>query len=149
MKSEIVFVGQAPSKDTVKGEAFSGRSGQTLANLLRMPKAVFLSKVRRINLVDSYPGKKGKGDAFPLPTARMKALLLTERYIRKRALFVFVGKNVAKAFSIKGEYFESGVVAGRLRWTLMPHPSGINRWWNEPENRRKAARAFNNIRRKL
>lgn len=53
---------------------------------------------------------------------------------------VFLGKAVAAAF---------GVRANSLRWVehrgmtvaVLPHPSGVNTWWNNPDNR-AAASAF-------
>lgn len=153
MKTETVFVGQAPSRDSEPGQPFSGRSGEKLAGLLSVTKAEFLAKVRRINLIERYPGKNGKGDAFPVAEARMKALLLQERYMMRPVRFVLVGKNVARAFGIRRpQYFVHGWFYGPFQgmsWTVVPHPSGVSRWWNDAGNRRKAKRFFTKLRRTM
>jgi hypothetical protein len=43
--------------------------------------------------------------------------------------FIYLGKRVAEAFGFRGEWFE---------WShdqvVAPHPSGLSRWWNDPNN---------------
>lgn len=146
-----LLIGQAPSR-TATGRAFDGPngSGARLSRLLGRP---LLDAVDAINLLDRWPGKKGKGDAFPAGTARRAALRLAPslrndvRRGRGRAV-IFVGRGVAAAF---GESTRCNAT-GRLyclgwhwsehgfRYAILPHPSAVNRWWNDPKNVARARR---------
>lgn len=55
-------------------------------------------------------------------------------------LVVLAGKNVARAFGVRAEYHEWLVSPG-CRAVVVPHPSGVNRWWNSADNR-EASRVF-------
>jgi uracil-DNA glycosylase len=176
---KILFVGQAPSRDTEGGPPFSGRSGRRLASLCGLAHSDLPKMFDLANLLDRWPGKAGKGDAFPLEEARAGAARLD---LSGRPLVVLVGRNVARAFGAGGAaYFEpislqhvsavgadvkynprrvawqsadrpsptvlqggqSGGAAGlvqveRVPAVVVPHPSGVNRWWNCPENEARA-----------
>lgn len=58
---------------------------------------------------------------------------------------LLAGKRVASAFGLDEEYLADPVafpIGGRpVAVHVVPHPSGVNRWWNEPANRERA-RAF-------
>lgn len=54
------------------------------------------------------------------------------------------GRRVAAAFDHRDPalpYLRWSEEGEPFRWAMLPHPSGVNRWWNEPENR-EAAREF-------
>ncbi|HUT60648.1 MAG TPA: hypothetical protein VNA25_22615 [Phycisphaerae bacterium] len=55
-----------------------------------------------------------------------------------RGPLVLLGKRVAAAFGVDPEYFRWSEVRG-VRVAVMPLPSGVNLWWNDPEHRRDAA----------
>lgn len=75
-----------------------------------------------------WPGKLGKGDAFDPAAARARA-----RRMRLAPIVVLAGKKVAKAFGVVAPYLEWTTLRGR-RVVVVPHPSGINRWWNDSKN---------------
>lgn len=149
MSVKTVLVGQAPSRTSEPDRPLSGMSGKRLAGLLRMTEAELSASFCRINLVDEFPGKNGKGDAFPAAEARTKALLLMKRYAGRRVTLVLAGKKVAGAFGLRGrDYFERGRFHEfpNIGFVTVPHPSGVNRWWNDAGNRRKAAKFFAELR---
>lgn len=86
------------------------------------------SRARLVNLLPAFPGKNGKGDAFPVGTAR----LVAER-MRLRGLVLLAGRNVGEAFGLAADYFEWRR-RGATRYVVIPHPSGVSRWWNDPRN---------------
>jgi hypothetical protein len=92
----------------------------------------------RTNVIQRYPGRSGKGAAFPLDEARV-GLARLRRRTPLRVAFVYVGKRVAAADGWRGPYLQWGEHRGRLVATL-PHPSGINQWWNDPANVELAGR---------
>jgi uracil-DNA glycosylase len=133
------IVGQAPG-ERAKGEgAFDGPgSGHRLADLMGLSPDDLLRLTTRVNLLDDFPGKAGRGDRFPIREARAGARKLL-REIPREADVLLAGGNVARAFGLRGHgwlVWEQGA-PGR-RHAVVPHPSGINRWWNEPANEARA-----------
>lgn len=96
-----------------------------------------------VNLLPSYPGRaSGKGDRFPLAEARAAAAKLEEHAPHDRV--VLLGRAVCKAFGLRLAPLEDRVERGR-RWLHVPHPSGVNLWWNEEANAEAAGRALRGI----
>lgn len=96
-----------------------------------------------VNLFDVYPGAARKGTKWDAPAAREKAAALIPTF-SPGARVILVGRRVSTAFGYPWLSF--------LTWTyddhppgfyvaVIPHPSGIVRWWNSPDNV-EAARRF-------
>ena len=109
-----------------------------LAELADVSLDEFLARTDRRNIFDIWQGKAGKGDHFSLHDARPIArAMFAELFDRD---VVMLGNGVTAAFGFKCPMFtwavngESGAT-----WSWSPHPSGINRWWNEPANRARAS----------
>lgn len=150
---KILFIGQAPSRGSQGMPPFSGECGKRLATLLSLSQDAMLEKYDFINVLNDYPGTGGKGDLFPTRAARVAAgkILLTES--RRRERIVILGSGVARVFGLKqdvlrtlewrrpcpGDPFFSGT---QLLLALCPHPSGINRWWNDQDHVRMAMGFF-------
>lgn len=130
-----LIVGQAPGPNTDPAEPLSGASGRRLAALCELSVNDFLDRFERVNLMDRFPGKAGKGDAFRMDRARRAALRLSQRFEKRKV--VLLGNRVARAFEVKPIWPAGNFVP---MWggfvTVVPHPSGISRWWNDPENAR-------------
>ena len=47
---------------------------------------------------------------------------------------IYLGKRVSAAFRFDEDFF-----VWRRSQVVCPHPSGLNRWWNEPANVQSAA----------
>ena len=134
-----LVVGQAPSRATDGRPPFSGRTGANLASLLGVPHRELLRLVDVVNLLPRWPGKAGRGDRFPIAEARAAAAMLLA--VAPHDRIVAVGANVARALDIDGEGLRT-VSNGRRAFLVVPHPSGLNRWFNEPENVAEASRAL-------
>jgi len=79
------------------------------------------------NLLDEWPGYgPGGGSEFPSRAARQAAQELALSGAERR---IYLGRRVAGAFGFHGEW-----LVWRGRESVCPHPSGLNRWWNDPEN---------------
>ena len=130
-----LIVGQAPSKDTDGRPPFSGRSGKRLAELLGVPHECLGELFDLANLVPTFPGKQGKGDAFPMDVARANAARLNPW---GRPFVLLVGKQVAQACGFKHASYFDLLFMNNVSTFIVPHPSGVNRWWNDPANREKA-----------
>jgi len=143
-----LFVGQAPGRVAKRGaRAFSGRVGSSarLAKLAGTTVDGFLSRAETVNVLKAWPGKSGKGDAFPRPAARrgVNEILRSEAFKRSTRV-VFVGQAVWRAFLgpmvMRPCEWSSVFLRGHCPdVAYLPHPSGVNRWYNEPENRDRAS----------
>jgi hypothetical protein len=169
----FLIVGEAPAKDLSKKNldvslacrSIGRRPVTGILTLLRDEHERlfdFVMHCRHVNLLDYWPGPgHGKGSAFPMDEARLKARELVEairipvprtrlQTVRsfhvwngvkfyKPKVVLLCGHRVASAFMIhRAKYFVTDLecrrVAG-LPTVVVPHPSGLNRWWNEPQNR--------------
>lgn len=124
------IVGEAPPRSG--GRPFEGDAGRRLRQVARHD----LADCRLVNLLEAWPGPDGaKGDAFPIDEARAAAARVRFR----TPVVLLAGHRVARAFGVRAGYLEWTTLRGR-RAAVIPHPSGINRWWNCPRNRRRARR---------
>lgn len=101
-----------------------------------------------VNVLGSWPGKQGKGDAFPLDLAIPAMRELVEEF-HLYTRVVLLGRRVEMAYN--------GAVGRRLshqeplfhgfdaRIAVAPHPSHVNRWWNSIENRAAASRFWMDV----
>lgn len=86
------------------------------------------------NLLDQWPGYgPGGGSAFPMAAARHRARFEMVRHrpltLTTNRRFIYLGRRVAAAFRFDAEW-----LVWKNDQAVSPHPSGLNRWWNKPEN---------------
>ena len=136
-----LLIGEAPARTTpVDWPSFYGRerSGRMLWDLgfrvARHPEGV--GNVDSINLLNEWPGRRW-------PAARAHDVAMSMKpALRKLDDVVLVGRNVANAFGALSwdwfEWFYLGEHGDGPRFAAMPHPSGLNRWWNSEVNRQRA-----------
>lgn len=148
--TSLRLIGEAPGKHGKPGEpALLGRIGRRLARLMGTNEDQYRWSTRRDNLLPRWPGKApGNGSAWPVKQARRAA-----RRMEDGGLFAFghdrivvlLGRRVAAAFGFGGaKWFKPFIVYG-VTVVVTPHPSGANRWWNEPANVRRAGRFWRTI----
>ena len=141
-ESPVLIIGQAPAQKDDPGNPLTGKTGLRLANYMDLHLEEFLTTFDRANLFDKYPGKneKGKGDAFPIQQATINSFkLLRDNPPDNYRAMILLGKNVAKAFNLKDpEFLKWATTPQGLRYVVLPHPSGLNRWWNEKSNQKAA-----------
>jgi hypothetical protein len=132
MTDRLLIIGEAPSND---GAPLEGQVGATIAEYAGISIEEYLARTERHNL-------------FPQPIliwhdgqARQNAIDIWPSLIGRTTLLL--GRNVTLAFGLHPPDLS-------LTWkhpnedveiAMLPHPSGRNRWWNDPENR-SAARRF-------
>lgn len=136
---KTVLVGEAPARTTVGAPPFSGASGRRLRELSGLPK--LRDGFDTFNLFDRWPGPAAKGSTFDARLAREAARDLHPRLRERRV--VLVGRRVAEAFRLgQMPYLRwERDVGGFAEVAVLPHPSGVVRWWNESANV-EAARRF-------
>lgn len=128
----VLLVGEAPARGTKR--PFEGRSGIKLRELL----GANFERLRLRNLYRNPKPKDRQGSVWHLHAARRRA----KRFRLNGDLVLLAGKRVADAFGIRGvRYFEPCLLRGTIAY-VVPHPSGVNRWWNVETNRYRARRFF-------
>ena len=138
----LILIGQAPSQHKDPHCPLEGRVMRQLAKLFGCSEEEYLRKTQRFNVVPVWPGKIGKGDRFPSRLARINASRMQHSFGGCHVLFV--GIQTARSFLSKGPILtwrkstvpDTDIV---YRSAILPHPSGVNRWWNKLSNRRKAS----------
>jgi hypothetical protein len=136
---KFLLIGQAPSQHGDPTKPLTGRIGKKIARLARVSMFMYLRKTERYNLMGSWHGKKGKGDVFLVDEARTTARSFFG-YLRNRHI-LFIGRAVANAFYAPGKKYCEWRYSKDwdCHFAILPHLSGIVRWWNDPENTRQAS----------
>jgi len=126
----ILIVGEAP------GRTDKGRTRTRISELSGHPWEEWADWR---NLIEEWPGPARRGaSAWNGQLARRNAPNLP---LENYDLTILLGRRVAAAVLPGGagwpffrqHSYERGVV------TVVPHTSGINRWWNDPENVERGA----------
>lgn len=135
-----LIIGQAPARTDDPRHPLSGRTGKRLADMMRIPMIDFLNGFDRANLINHWPGSaKGGGDLFDIAEAARSAVALRE-IVRAYRFVLLLGNGVAEAFRYDDGKFRWVTKWNGYKMAMMPHPSGISRWWNSGENRGVAGR---------
>jgi uracil-DNA glycosylase family 4 len=143
------ILGQAPG--VVEGEErrpWRGRAGQTLRRWLAMEEAEFYATFYCASVTRCYPGRAPGGGGDRTPTAREQELCSfwrewELRLLRPRLVVAVGGLAIRQLLGLStldaciGERFEHGDAVV----VPLPHPSGVSRWMNAPENRARVDRA--------
>ena len=130
-----IIVGEAPGPRTDPSEPLNGYTGHRMASLMQLDHGEFLQRFERINLLDE-PKEEGK---FDLARAKAKADDVREGWQGRQV--VLLGRLVALSFGLRPdtyEWFEPMELSPSFLAAVCPHPSGVSRWWNEPENTARA-----------
>lgn len=130
-----LIIGEAPSKNEVTERPIEGRIGRRLAVCAGLSFGDFLHHFDRVNLLHERQEVFGKGFTFDTVAARIEADRLRSSFGREQTVLL-LGGRVAEAFGVRDEYFTRHVINDANAY-LLPHPSGINRWWNDPMNMEK------------
>lgn len=89
-----------------------------------------------INLLDEWPGPgSGNGSGWNPRAGRIRARELRETF-DGHPLVVLLGRRVAQCVLPAGAGLPWFRRVGRF--VVIPHTSGIVRWWNDPENVERA-----------
>lgn len=139
------MIGQAPGRNGDPSKPCTGAFALKLARVADVDPMWFMATFERMNVLQRWPGRSGKGDAFPMIEARLAAKLIAPKL--KGRMVVFVGAAVARAFRVPSQFYETGAVSKKefgffqeisrvdYDYVVIPHPSDVSRWWNDSINR--------------
>ncbi len=128
-----LIIGEAPSKNEPTPRPIEGRIGKRLAMYANMPLQRFLDHFDRVNLLAIRQDTAEHGFTFDVKAARVEADKL-QREFKRGQVVILLGGRVAEAFGVHDDYFVENPL-GLAKAYIVPHPSGINRWHNDPANR--------------
>ena len=154
----IVLVGLAPGPNTNPDLPLfpspSHMTGGRLLTLTGLSRRQYLTLFDRVNLLPYFPGKDKRDDKFPVRPAKLSAQVM-KPFFGGRTV-ILVGRNVAESFGLTIKFHEWTQWRVR-RYTpfnrhlsvatlaIIPHPSGRNLWYNDPDNKAESARFWENF----
>lgn len=146
-RSLPLLIGQAPGPNTrpdmplfpVPSKATGGR----LRVIMGINKSEYLERFDRINLLPYFPGSHKREDKFPIKPAKLAAAVLLPLLAGRTV--ILVGRSVANAFGFDEEWhcwtkwrplYRPSIFnnKGIGVMVVVPHPSGRNPWYSDPEN---------------
>lgn len=126
-----LLIGEAPSKNEPWPRPLEGRVGQRLARFAGISFEEYLERFDRVNLLDVRQDTKEKGFEFDRYTATINANNIMASLSNERVV-VLLGKRVADAVGAVGPYFWLHRLERGITLYVVPHPSGVNRLFNDP-----------------
>lgn len=140
-----LIIGEAPSKNEVPPTPLGGRVGRRLAACCGITLEEFLVRFERVNLLDVRQDTREKGFEFDATAAAHAAsLLIRHKLFDEPRLVLLLGRRVAQAFGCDVGYFNRWFI-NQAEAYVLPHPSGVSRWWNSVENQQHAAAFMRSI----
>ena len=146
---QAYLFGQAPGVvEGVERRPWRGRAGQTLRRWLGLDDDAFYATFYCASATRCYPGRARGGGGDRTPTAAEQELCSFwrewELRLLRPKLVVPVGglaiRRVLGLTSLDASVGERFAV-GEATAIPLPHPSGVSRWVNAPENRARVERA--------
>ena len=153
----VMIIGQAPGAiELTTGLPFSGRAGAELRRWLAVAGIDEAHLPYRTAITKCFPGKaaSGAGDRRPSPAEVLLCApwLEAELALVRPRVVLLVGTLAIERFWGKvplSEVVGKSRVDGDRVLIPLPHPSGASRWLNDPENRKRLARALGVVRRSV
>ena len=137
---KTLLLGAAPSRSSDPSRPLiGGHSGTKLQELCGLNLRQYFEAFDRADLLQAYPGS-----IWPKVQASAAAAALLPALRGRRV--VLVGRGVAEAFGLRAPALEwtrllySGDASAYIEVAYLPHPSGLNLWWNCPANTEAAAK---------
>ena len=150
----ILLVGQAPGlRATNENRPFAGAAGDKLRAWFEdggISRDDFWRKIHFSAVTKCYPGRLpgARGDRVPTPEEQLlcRPWLDAQLEVLRPEVVLLVGLLAIQTFLGRvpslSAVVGTAVVKDGIRYLPLPHPSGVSRWLNEPENIRAVGRAM-------
>lgn len=139
---KTILLGEAPPKwrmkDTETSLPFSGLSGRRFSEMLGQDVTeVFWTR----NLLSEWPGESRVGSRFPRDQGKKAAVRFITSLPSEGARVILAGSRVVGALGLKdmpplvwmSKKFRVNLRTIIVDVARVPHPSGVNHQWNDPE----------------
>jgi uracil-DNA glycosylase family 4 len=151
----VMIIGQAPAYRTVETPPYSGASGRKLQGWMEQagfPTGSLYERFYLTSLTKCFPGPSKSGNGDRPPSAAEIALchpnLQGELEFVQPEIIITLGRLAAARFlgskpltALVGHAFhQDGYIIVPL-----PHPSGVSRWLNKPENQALVDQALHEL----
>jgi len=134
---KTILIGEAQPR--VGTRPWEGRSGRRLEKLIGLPAGTLHRFFDLRNALKAWPGHTGqRGDAFPERRAA-KGLLKIVHGMEEGASAIVCSRRLALSIGLEAAPCTWVRTDAETYLGVLPHPSGVNRWWNDPKHRRDAA----------
>jgi uracil-DNA glycosylase len=155
----ILLVGQAPGlRATVQDRPFTGIAGDKLRAWFErggIPRSEFYARIHFAAVTRCYPGRLAgaRGDRVPSPEEQALCRPWLDELIDvvNPEIVLLVGSLAIRTFlgpfRSLSDVVGTAAVREGVRYLPLPHPSGVSRWLNEPENVAAVERAMMILRR--
>ncbi|WP_422927663.1 uracil-DNA glycosylase family protein [Singulisphaera sp. PoT] len=154
----ILLIGQAPSlRGQAEDRPFAGTAGEKLRGWFELGGIARDDFYRKINfsaITRCYPGRLpgARGDRVPAPAEQALCRpWLDELFgIIQPKVVILIGLLAIRTYLGRvpslTNVIGSAVIRDDVRYLPLPHPSGVSRWLNEPENQAAVVRAMGHLR---
>jgi len=140
-----LIIGEAPSKNETTPRPIEGRIGRKLAKFSSLTFEEFLETFDRVNLLEVRQDTKEKGFQFNAAEAAVNAMRMINNMFDDGRVVLLLGKRVAHAFGAHADYFQVQHLGTKAHVYVVPHPSGVNHYWNHSDNCEKVRQFFARI----
>lgn len=132
----VVIIGEAPNAGVLPvrhPDVLSGSIGRRLAEWAGVTFDEYLERTTRVNLFDYQPQK------WDREAARRKAAAIADE-LRITDVLILLGSRVAESFDVldwpmyEWKWYPFGDLL-YVHTARLPHPSGLNRAYNDPKQR--------------
>jgi uracil-DNA glycosylase len=142
----ILLIGQAPGlRATIHHRPFAGIAGDKLRAWFErggIPTSEFYARIHFAAVTRCYPGRLAgaRGDRVPSPEEQTlcRPWLVELTDLLEPEIVLLVGSLAIRTFlgpfRSLSDVVGTATVRDRVRYLPLPHPSGVSRWLNEPEN---------------
>ena len=128
-----LIIGEQPSKNGNPDTPVSGRIGERLAEFMGITYMEYDMLFERVNLLPIREEYTGSGKEWDADRAKARAIELSAAF-ESGQVVLLLGKRASTAFGLSDEYFLRHKVNGADVYVI-PHPSGLNRWYNDESNK--------------
>ena len=162
-----LLIGEAPARDEEKKGLHLSLVARAFEVHRDSPVVLshpFARAAIHVNLLQRWPGRDGRGSRFPAAGGIKMAQRMAARmrgdgprggcvggwewhgfWRSQPDILILAGTRVRRAFQLPSKTPHFCMTASPLLPAfpafVVPHPSGVSRWWNSPENR-SIARTF-------
>lgn len=146
MTQEVALLGEAPNRaSSAFGNIPFFYAGPEISREVGLTWPTgFNDFFVQCNMLPAWPGRDGKGDLFPIDEARLNVPRVLRATSHCKRVIVF-GRRVERALRFHPNNFFEWFTFRSQEWVIVPHPSKVSHWWNDPLNCSQSTRFWTTL----